>query len=144
MLRNIPDNTSEQRKEPTKKQYAILYNDGNLSTQNIRYECINEGWLPLLALREENGKVIIPLFTNHLIAHKFMKKNISRKVKKGLVEIPDEKLETMTDKGWGIKFMDFPHRFTDHKKYKIDFEVLEISEEIGYKPFRKIENYQRD
>ncbi|MBS3081116.1 hypothetical protein J4221_06600 [Candidatus Pacearchaeota archaeon] len=112
--------------------YAIIYNDGNLTLRDFKKECHKERWIPLLVLRERDGKITIPLFNNLQIAHKCMRRNIPRNVKSGIVELVDEDTENMRKRGWNLEVMSHPRKFTNHPQYSIDFEIYEMVGETDF------------
>ena len=38
--------------------------------------------------------------------------------------------------GWTLEAMDYPRKFTEHPKYKIDFEIYEMTGESDFRAFR--------
>lgn len=113
--------------------YAILYNDGNLSLQDFQLECLKEGWVPVLVLRDKNDNINVPVFNDIMIAHNFMRRNIDKKVISGLINLIDQDINKIKEKGWKIKFMDWPSKFTDSKIYEISFEIIES--EMEYRTY---------
>lgn len=118
--------------------YAIIYNDGNLSLQDFKLECQKEGWIPILVLREQNKSITVPLFTDFDIAHNFMRRNIDKTVISGLINLIDQDINKIKEKGWEIKFMNWPSKFTNSPTYEISFEIMEL--EMEYRTYRQIKD----
>ena len=83
------------------------------------------------------------MFTNFETAHKFMRRNLSRTIVSGLINLIDKEIKNMEERGWEIEFMNWPRKFTDHIEYKIDFEIIEIAG-MGYKTYHTIKDYHEE
>ncbi len=119
--------------------YAVIYNDGNLEREDFQQECVKQGWVPIIVLKdkEEKGSVTVPIFTDPKIAHDFMRRNLSPDVVSGLLTIIDKDMRDIKEKGWEIRFFDYPNRFTNHHQYNIGFEIIEGR--MGYTSYRRTE-----
>ncbi len=123
--------------------YVVLYNDGNLNAQDIRLECVKDGWVPVLVLRDKDDRVTVPMFKDPETAYKFMCRNLSSKVIRGTMNLFEKDIESMIEKGWEIEYMDFPRRFTNHSDYKIDLEIIEVNKEkLGLKVYRSFKQFR--
>lgn len=115
--------------------FAIIFNDGNLSLRDFQKECRDEGWLPITVIRKDgDDKTHVPIFKFSETAHKFMCRNFDRKeVLTGIILLTDEDVIKMEDRGWVIEQMKWPRKFKDREGYRLDVEVFEIEEspELG-------------
>ena len=123
------------------RSYAVLYNDGNLKASDFKFECQRDGWVPILVLRDKDDKIMVPMFRNVEVAHKFMKRNISKDVVSGLVTLVEEDVDNMKEKGWDIEYLSFPRRFTNHPDYTIDLEIIEV-DDLGFNAYKNINHYE--
>ena len=72
--------------------FAIIFNDGNLSFIDFQKECRDQGWLPITVLRKDgDDNTYVPIFKFSQTAHKFMCRNFNRReVLTGIISLVDE------------------------------------------------------
>ena len=115
--------------------FAIIFNDGNLSYIDFQKECRDEGWLPITVLRKDgDDNTYVPIFKFSQTAHSFMCRNFNRReVLTGIISLVDGDIKRMEDRGWVIERMKWPRKFKDREEYQLDVEVFEVEEspELG-------------
>lgn len=109
---------------------CILFTDGVLKLHEID-ECKKEKWVPLCVYREKStdGVPTVIGFDNQEIAKKFAKRNLPKDWLRGCVELVEEDVAWIKDKGWKIEVFTFPKLMKNHSLYEISFEVVELSGE---------------
>lgn len=104
---------------------AVLYTDGELNLNEIRNECVPGKWVPIFVYRmSPESNPIIPVFRDCEITKKFAKRNLPSNWPCGGIELTDQEVEWMKNKGWSLKEMSYPHRVDN---YICGFEILEFS-----------------
>lgn len=104
-----------------------LQND--MSVMDVVKECHGDNWSPVIVLRYEDGRTVVPLFRNYDTALKFVFRNFGgKKYKKtsGTIGLNKEDLSLFTDKGWEVEVFEFPRKFTDLKGVSIEVDAFEI------------------
>lgn len=108
--------------------FAILCTDGQMNLEEVRNECQPGQWVPLFTYTEgDDPTPIIPLFHDQKTAKSFIKRNLPKDWLHGGVQLTDEDIAWIKNKGWRIREMTYPNRLTDLKHITFGMEILEFS-----------------
>ncbi len=102
-----------------------------MSILDVINECHKDNWSPVIVIRYEDGRTVVPVFRTYDTAMKFIFRNFGgKKFKKtsGTIGMNKEHLELFTSKGWEVEVMDFPKKFTDRKDASLYVDAFEIPE----------------
>lgn len=102
-----------------------------LNPAELKYECEVDGWVPVLAYRpkgQPNAAPKVIMFDTAGMAHKFVKRNISRSdmkngVLRGTVSLSDKTLAWATEQGWDFDNKTWPHKMVDDPQWEL-FSVI--------------------
>lgn len=114
--------------------WAVLCTDGQMNISAFHNECVPEKWVPIFVYKinpEDNP--IVPLFYDELTTRKFAKRNTPKKWMRGGVELTDQDIEWIKEKGWIIKEMNYPHKVDN---FICGFEILEFEKTPDFKTKR--------
>ena len=113
---------------------AIICTDGQLTVDNIQYECAKQSWIPILTLREKStNDILVPIFDLEDICKRFISRNLPLNWKKGCVYLTVDDAKKMISNGWKLFPLDFPRKFNDHPNFTMGFEIHEFVEEPDFK-----------
>ncbi|MEI8270787.1 MAG: hypothetical protein WCG45_05470 [bacterium] len=107
--------------------FAIVATDGELTSKNIKEECVNEKWISIASYKEDNN-TIIPVFYNEKDAMSFFARNLPKNWIKGTVNLTSLEIDWIKNKGWEIEEMKFPKKM----KIKFEVEILELANTPNY------------
>lgn len=104
---------------------------GEMNMKDILAECQREGWAPILHVKFNDGKVIIPCFQTQPVAIKFAKRNLPKNHLFGCAKFLEDDLEKVRknwveDRGWSLELMNHPRLIRDLGT--IDVEVHEYAQ----------------
>ena len=102
--------------------------EGQMNSQDVRRECGKDGWVPLVILKNNEGKVILPTFASNQICKKFCERNLPKKWLFGGVTLAEEDIESIKNKGWEFQYFDFPKLIKNY--YSIEIEIYEFAAEF--------------
>ena len=105
--------------------HAILYTDGEIHLGELKRECQNEKWVPVLTY-SKGEQITLVCFDDLEIAYNFVKRNINKKWVKGAITLIPENLEWIKNKGWNIEMLDYPKKYVDRKDIQLGFQILEL------------------
>lgn len=99
-----------------------------MSVADIVRECHKENWSPVIVIRYEDGRTVVPVFRSYNTALQFIFRNFGKKFKptSGTIGINEEDFDLFTSKGWEVEVMDHPRKFKDRKDASLVVEVFEI------------------
>jgi hypothetical protein len=104
---------------------AVLCTDGLLNLQDIKNECKTQKWFPIFMYRDKE-ETFVPLFNDNQTVISFIKRSMPPNWAKGRIELTDEDINWIKNKGWKIREMTYPHKVD---KFEMGFEILQLSEE---------------
>lgn len=106
--------------------FAIVATDGELTSKNIKEECVNEKWISIASYKR-NNKTIVPVFIIEKDAIAFFKRNLPKKWIKGTVNLTSLEVDWMLKKGWEMEEMKFPKKISN-----LEVEILELAHKPNY------------
>ncbi len=113
---------------------AVICTDGQLTVDNIEYECTRQGWIPVLTLKElSTGDILVPIFSLEDICRRFISRNLPANWNRGCIHLAIDDAKVMISKGWKLLPLDFPRKFNDHPNFTIGFEIHEFVEMPDFK-----------
>ncbi|RTK94355.1 MAG: hypothetical protein EKK64_08570 [Neisseriaceae bacterium] len=86
--------------------FAVVATDGELTSKNIKEECVREKWISIVSYKN-NNKTTIPVFFNEKDVISFFKRNLPKNWIKGSVNLTELEIDWMLKKGWQIEEMRF-------------------------------------
>ncbi len=87
--------------------YVIMPTDGEMTMSDIRQECQEDTWTPILFIKEEKT---IPYFTILDTANKFRLRNLPKKDISGVVSLTNADIQDLTNRGFTWKHYTFPNK----------------------------------
>lgn len=106
--------------------FALIRTSNELKIHDLRNECQQEKWAPVLVLRYPN-RTVIPLFTNVQIARKFLRRNVPRNEICGVMGMIDEDTQIFINRGWEIDWHHHPRKYVDRPDIQIDVDGVEVA-----------------
>lgn len=104
--------------------FVAIYTSGDLTLNELRNECQDGEWTPVLILRTSKG-IVVPLFRDPVICFEFLKRNITTNQLTGVMGMSEVDLQRFTDRGWEIDWHTYPKRYLTRPGYQLDVEVIE-------------------
>lgn len=98
--------------------------EGHMNSFEIKNECGKEGWIPLVVLKS-NEKIIIPHFPSNEICRKFCLRNFPKQWLCGGVDLSQEDISLIKEKGWEFEEFNFPRLIKN--LYDISIEIHEFA-----------------
>lgn len=109
--------------------FCIFFGNEELSMDEIRAECVQEKWVPLVCISEvDSQKKEIVCFYNSNVAMDFIRRNYKRKDCVGVVTVSEEDREKIKSKGFELSFYEWPNKININKKI-LTIEIFELGEE---------------
>lgn len=102
--------------------YAVLYTDGHINMQNIKYECQEQMWVPITTYKDNKESVVI-LCESDIIARNFSKRNLPSNWVKGSILLSPFDIDKIKDK-FKIEIFKFPRKIKD--QFELGFEIIEL------------------
>lgn len=111
--------------------FAILATDGQVSINEVHYECAPGKWIPIFVYRDaKNPDVpVVPLFHQEKDAKTFIKRNVPAEWVRGGVHVTARDIAWMRKQGWQIEEMSYPRRMTDLKDIQFGVELQNLEPE---------------
>lgn len=96
---------------------AVLYTNGEMELEELRKECPDNKWSPILGICE-NEEITIPLFHDLKTCRTFINRNLPKDVVKGSIVLNDIDLAWIKEQNWNVKFMSYPNKL-DSNSFQI-------------------------
>lgn len=108
--------------------FGILCTQGHMSPRQIKTECVEQKFAPLLVMKANGDEdTILPVFTSQHTAMKFARRNLPKAWGLGgAVVLTQRDLDWFRDKGFAFSQMSFPRKLKDVVDF--DIEILEYDE----------------
>lgn len=108
---------------------AALYSNGQIELNELSTECRKSKWIPIAVLRCSDGSTIVPTFVHESTVKDFSRRNFPKGWVVGAVLLSENDIDLIKKKSWKIMMLNYPRLFTDHPEYKLDFEIIDFSDE---------------
>lgn len=106
--------------------YCLFCTQGHMTAREVKDECTEGKWLPILVMRSNEDAPIVPIFDSIRVANGFVKRNLPSNWVCGVVNMQIKDAQLMDQRGWrAIKF-DFPRKLKDVVQF--DVEILEFEQ----------------
>lgn len=104
--------------------YCLFCTQNHMTRKELKEECSQGKWLPMLIMRTEDNDIILPCFDTVEIARQFIRRNLPKDWVCGTVDLHKKGAQWMDAHGWkAIKFT-FPRKLKDVVQF--DVEILEF------------------
>jgi len=105
--------------------HAILYTDDQIKLGDIRKECREQQWVPVLTYIDSDKTTTVVCFNELKTAYSFARRNLDKKWVQGSVSLMPDDIDWIENKGWKIEILDFPKKYKD--RFHIGFEIVWLS-----------------
>ena len=108
-------------------EYFLISNHGVMSTHEMFRELEEDQIAPVVALEKAAGTTDVLVFSSSALCLKFAKRNLPKKWVNGEMQVRDDDISFIEEKGWGVERLSWPRKV--RKEEEITVVVMELSRE---------------